>query len=106
MQDQWVPDVIEAIYRCGLRFPEDVALATIGDDVQVSVGGTGLTAAHCDWDGFADLALDALLDRMSGSLEPARRLLAGHMLVVHGLGEFGNLSRRDSGYALVTVRQP
>ena len=84
MQDEMVLPTAEAIYRLGLRIPDDVALATIGDDIQVSAGGVGLTAAHCEWDAFADLALGAMLVRLSGSAEAPRRLVADHKLVVRG----------------------
>lgn len=84
MQDEMVLPAAETIYRLGLRIPDDVALATIGDDIQVSAGGVGLTAAHCEWDAFADLALGAMLERLSGCAEPPRRLVAAHKLVVRG----------------------
>lgn len=105
MQDQWVPNIVDAVHRCGLRIPEDIALATIGDDVQVSVGGTGISAAHCDWDEFADLALDTLLDRMTGAQGPPRRLLASHKLERCEPNVSGEAVAAVHGAATVTVRK-
>ena len=84
MQDEFALPVVETISKVGLRIPEDVAIATIGDDVQISVGGIGLTAVHCEWDEFADLAYGAMLERISGSTVPPRRLVASHKVVVRG----------------------
>jgi DNA-binding LacI/PurR family transcriptional regulator len=104
LQDEFVLPVVEAILRNGFRIPEDVALATIGDDVQVSVGGLGVTAAHCEWDEFTDLALGAMLDRMSGYSGPSRRLVASHKLVVRGTCGSHMEGRHEAEGSLVSVR--
>ncbi len=104
LQDEFVLPVVEAVLRNGLRIPEDIALATIGDDVQVSVGGLGVTAAHCEWDEFTDLALGAMLDRMSGYAGPPRRIVASHKLVVRGTCGSHMEGRHEAEGSLVSVR--
>ena len=64
MQDQFVPGVVDTVLQCGLSVPNDVAIATIGDDLVVNVGGQGITTIHCDWEGFAVAAMDLFLMRM------------------------------------------
>jgi len=104
LQDEFVLPVVEALLRNGLRIPEDVALATIGDDIQVSVGGLGVTAAHCEWDEFSDQALGAMLDRMSGYSGPSRRIVASHKLVVRGTCGSNMEGRHEAEGSLVAVR--
>jgi LacI family transcriptional regulator len=98
MQDEFVPEVAEAVLRCGLRIPEDIALITIGDDIVMSVGDVGLTAMHCDWEELADLALDRMLARITQGPLPSERVLARHRLEVRGsCGEISSEARRRSG---------
>lgn len=104
LQDEFVVPTVEAIFRTGLRIPEDVALATIGDDVQVSIGGLGVTAAHCNWDEFTDLALGAMLERLSGYTGPSRRIVASHKLVVRGTCGSNMEGRHLAEDSLVAVR--
>lgn len=104
LQDEFVVPVVEAILGSGLRIPEDVALATIGDDVQVSVGGLGVTAAHCEWDEFTDLALGAMLERLSGYAGRPRRIVASHKLVVRGTCGSNMEGRHKADLALVAAR--
>jgi LacI family transcriptional regulator len=81
MQDEFVPGVVQTVLGCGLRIPDDIAIATIGDDVVVSVGGQDITAVHCDWDGFAGMALDLMLRRIKEPHGPRERLLGKHEVV-------------------------
>lgn len=80
MQDEFVPSAVDAVLQCGLSIPGDVEIATIGDDVVVSVGGQGITSVHCDWDAFAELALNLMLDRLRDPSGPKRRLVGPHSL--------------------------
>lgn len=85
MQDEFMPHVVEAALTAGLRLPEDLRLVTIGDDIDLSVGDYGLTAVALDWDRMAKTTLDLLLQRLAGSQEPTKRLLAPYRLIVRGL---------------------
>lgn len=84
LQDQFAPEVAESVLRAGLRVPEDMAIATIGDDIGVRIGGRDLTAAHCDWDDFARLAIDRMMARMRDPQGPPLRRVARHEIVVRG----------------------
>ena len=84
LQDQFLPEVAEAVLRKGLRVPEDIAIVTIGDDLGVRIGGRDLTAAHCDWDEFARLAIDRMMARMRDPQGPTLRLVARHEILVRG----------------------
>ncbi|MBS1709099.1 MAG: GntR family transcriptional regulator [Armatimonadetes bacterium] len=84
LQDQFVPEVAELVLGKGLRVPEDVAIVAIGDDVSVRIGGRELTAAHCDWDDFARLAIDRMMARLREPQGPPLRLLARHEILVRG----------------------
>jgi DNA-binding LacI/PurR family transcriptional regulator len=81
MQDEFVPGVVECILQCGLSISEDVRVATIGDDVVVSVGGQGITAVHCDWDAFALDAMKLMLKRMRDPMGKRERLIGKYELV-------------------------
>jgi DNA-binding LacI/PurR family transcriptional regulator len=80
MQDEFAIGAIETIRAAGLRVPHDVAVATIGDDVVLSVDGQPITAVHCDWNAFVDLAVEAMLHRIQNPRGQRIKCLAPHQL--------------------------
>jgi DNA-binding LacI/PurR family transcriptional regulator len=84
LQDEEVPAVIEAIYAAGLRFPQDVALATVGDDVDLDVDGIGLTAVAVDYSGMAEEAVRLLSRRIEDPTRSVRTRTIATQLVVRG----------------------
>lgn len=102
LQDQYVPDVAEVVFRKGLRVPEDLAIVAIGDDVALRVGGRGMTSAHCDWDDFARLAIDRLMARMRDPQGPPLRLIAKHEIIVRGTSVTSapSLDEEHDGYVV------
>ncbi len=87
LQDEFVPGVVECVLECNLSIPDDIAIATIGDDVVVSVGGQGITAVHCDWEGFAQEAMDLMLQRIREPDGSRICLIGKHELVPGGSAE-------------------
>ena len=53
LQDVFVPTVVECALRAGLSVPGDLRLATLGDDLDVTVDGVGMTAVAFDWEALA-----------------------------------------------------
>lgn len=84
-QDDYIPAVIEAIHSCRLGVPEDVALVSIGDDMDVTVGDKSLTAIAHDWESFAVLAIRALTQRLRNPQALCQTLYAAHTLNIRGL---------------------
>lgn len=84
-QDMFVPSAVEAALRSGLSIPHDLRVATIGDDIDLTVDGIGLTAIALDWDAFANQAMDLLRTRIANPSEPVRIRQAPHRLIVRGL---------------------
>jgi DNA-binding LacI/PurR family transcriptional regulator len=80
MQDEFLPGVVDTIFKCGLTIPDDVDVATIGDDLVVRVGNNEVTAVHCDWNGFAEQALSLLMERLQDPNGVKKRLISGHYL--------------------------
>lgn len=85
MQDEFVPQTVEAVLRCGLRIPEDIKIVTIGDEVDLTVNGVGLTTIAPDWDAMAHNAVELLLDRISDPIRSSKTVHAPHKLIVRGL---------------------
>lgn len=81
LQDEFVPATARAILDADFSIPEDVGLATIGDDVLVSIQGYRIRTAHSDWNHFAELAVATLLERMEKPNRPFQTRLAGHQLI-------------------------
>jgi DNA-binding LacI/PurR family transcriptional regulator len=85
LQDDFMPATVEAVFRTGLRIPEDIALVTIGDDIDLTVDGVGVTAIAPDWDAMADEAIRMLFKRIEDPALPQSTRYAPHRLVVRGL---------------------
>lgn len=85
LQDILMPDVVEAALRAGLSLPRDLKLATIGDDVELSIDGVGMTAVAFDWETLAHEAFELLAERLDDLHRPTQLRTIPHRLVVRGL---------------------
>jgi DNA-binding LacI/PurR family transcriptional regulator len=85
LQDIYVPVAVETMHRSDLSIPKDIKVATIGDDIELTVDNVGLTAVAFDWDAMAEQALQLLLDRIADPTQPTRVRLVPHHLIVRGL---------------------
>lgn len=64
LQDEETPTIVDAVERCGLRIPEDVALVAFRDDVVPTIGEVALTTVAVDWDAYADVCVARLIERL------------------------------------------
>lgn len=87
LQDQCVPTVASAVMQFGLRIPEDILIGTIGDDVQVTIGGRTPISTRCLWDDFADKAIALMLARLNGDTSKPQRVIAAHVLSDQNSGD-------------------
>ncbi len=85
MQDEFGPNVVECALRAGLSLPRDLRLATVGDDLDVTVDGVGLTAVAFDWEALAVQAFDLLNERLDDLHRSPQVRIVPHRLVVRGL---------------------
>ena len=85
LQDLFVPKVVECALRAGLSLPRDLRLSTIGDDVEVSVDGVGMTAVAFDWEALAVEAFRLLDGRFEDLHRSPQVRTVPHRLVVRGL---------------------
>lgn len=76
---------IQACLRVGLRIPEDMRIVALGDEVELSINGVGMTTVAYDWDAMAGLAVETLIDRIKNPIRPARISYAPHRLIIRGL---------------------
>ena len=83
--NEFVPEIVEAIQRVGLRIPQDVAIVSIEDDIDLMVEGVGLTSVALHWEDLAKNAVDLLISRIEGNKEPFKTIYCPHELVVRGL---------------------
>lgn len=85
MHDFCSPLIAETALRCGYRIPEDIALASIGDDFLVSVNGKGMTSVSFDWEALAQSASQLMLERLSDLQQPPITNTMSHKIIVRGL---------------------
>jgi LacI family transcriptional regulator len=85
LQDFCVPPVLECALRCGLSVPRDLKFVTLGDDVEVTIDGIGMTAVAFDWDALAEQAVQVLLERLADRQRPVQVRFAPHRLIVRGM---------------------
>lgn len=76
---------VQACMRASLRVPDDIKIVALGDEIDISIDGIGLTTVAYDWDAMANATVEALLDRIKNSIRPARVNFAPHRLIVRGL---------------------
>jgi DNA-binding LacI/PurR family transcriptional regulator len=80
LQDDFAVEALQTIQAAGLSIPDDVAVATIGDDLILSVDGKRITAVHCDWNDFSQHAIEVMLQRIKDPSGPKMTRLARHQL--------------------------
>ena len=85
LQDFCVPPVLECALRCGLSVPQDVKFVTLGDDVEVTIDGVGMTAVAFDWNALAEQAVQLLLERLANRQRPVQVRYAPDRLIVRGM---------------------
>lgn len=85
LQDFCMPTVIECALRAGLSLPHDLRLATIGDDIDVTVDGIGMTAVAFDWEALASEAVRLLDERLIDLHRAPQVRTVPHRLIVRGL---------------------
>lgn len=85
LQDICVPTAVECALDCGLSVPGDLKMATLGDDVHLTVDGVGVTAVAFDWDALAEEAVRLVLDRLESRSHPAQVRTIPHRLIVRGM---------------------
>lgn len=84
MQDMLVASVVETIFACGLRIPEDVAVVAYNDDFPLQIDDVSLTTVAVDWQSFAKAAVARLLRRLARPSEPYSQIVLPVSLVVRG----------------------
>ncbi|HEY0866310.1 MAG TPA: GntR family transcriptional regulator [Fimbriimonas sp.] len=84
MQDMFAPVVVEAIFACGLRVPEDVAVVAFSDDVPLQIDNVGLTTVAVDWRSFAQTSAERLLRRLERPHDAFTQSTLPVSLVVRG----------------------
>ncbi len=84
LQDEFAPKIISVCQEVGLSVPDQVGLATVGDDLEIQMGDVQLTAVAMDWESMAKRGLELLLERISEPLLPFRYATVPHSLVVRG----------------------
>lgn len=85
LQDLFAPSAIEAARMAGRRVPEDLAIMTIGDDIDLSVDGIGMSAVALDWSSMAASALELFFNRIENPRQAPEIRTARHGLIVRGL---------------------
>ncbi len=85
LQDFCMPAVVESALRAGLSLPRDLRLASIGDDLDLTVDGVGMTAVAFDWEALACEAFRLLDDRLADLHRSPQVRTVPHRLVVRGL---------------------
>lgn len=85
LNDICLPAAVNAASRCHLEVPRDVAFATVGDDVEVSVGDVRMTAVAFDWAALAKHAVTLLMERLEDLNRPPQTFTVPHTLRVRGL---------------------
>ena len=85
LQDFCMPAVVETALRAGLSIPGDLRLATIGDDLDLSVDGVGMTAVALDWEALAVEAFRLLDERLEDLHRSPQVRTVPHRLIVRGM---------------------
>lgn len=85
LQDMFVPSAVEAALRCGLSIPHDLRIVAIGDDIDLTVDGVGLTSIALDWEAFSGQAMKLLRERIANPAKPVSTVRVPHRLIVRGL---------------------
>ncbi len=84
LQDMFAPAVAHAVFRCGLRIPEDVALVAFGHGSSLLIDSVGLTQASVDTNLVAEAATERLVRRLASPTAPVEHVVLPVRLVVRG----------------------
>jgi len=84
LQDMFAHDVVDAVFQCGLRIPEDVAVIAFGTDTPLRIDDVGLSIVAIDSEAIAKALVDRLTSRMENPLRPPVALSLPVKLVVRG----------------------
>lgn len=103
LHDMSVPAIVEAVYRAGLRVPEDIAIVGFGNDLPFSLEGVGLTTVAMNWDLVARTLTDRVIYRLGHPSAPYRRTLVPTRLVIRGSCGAPQESWMSDGYEVSSV---
>lgn len=103
LHDMSVPAVVEAVYRVGLRVPEDIAVVGFGNDLPFSLEGVGLTTVAMNWQQVANALTERVLHRLDHPSAPFRRTLVPTRLIIRGSCGAPPESWMDDGYEVSSV---
>ncbi len=84
MQDMFAQQVIDTIYQCGLKIPEDIQLIAFGMDNPVFIGDIGLSLIAIDWDSIATTLCERMLARLANPFLPNVQITQPVKLIVRG----------------------
>lgn len=73
--DIFVPEICEAVFRCGLRIPEDVAVIAFGGGPRIHIDDFSLTTVDFGTEKFAETAFRQLLKRIADRQRPAESVI-------------------------------
>ncbi|MDT0266990.1 substrate-binding domain-containing protein [Streptomyces sp. DSM 44915] len=79
--DALAADALRFLTARGVRVPEEVALISFNDSVEARVSDPPLTSVALPFGELGALAVDTLLARLRGTAPPARRVVAGTLIV-------------------------
>ncbi len=86
LQDQFLPNAVQAALQLGLRVPGDIAFTTVGDDHEVIVGDVMNTGIRLDWDHMCREAIRVLEERWANPNGPVETIFVNTSFVDRGLG--------------------
>lgn len=84
LQDMCVPPVVEAIFKAGLKVPDDVAVVAFGGEFPIQIDAVGLTSMAIDWPLFVSECVRVLERRLRTPREPIAQVMVPVSLVVRG----------------------
>jgi DNA-binding LacI/PurR family transcriptional regulator len=64
LQDDQASAIVEAVDRCGLRVPQDVAIVAFRNDVVPTIGDVALTTVGVEWESYATACIERLVRRL------------------------------------------
>jgi LacI family transcriptional regulator len=85
LNDMCLPSAVAAAHRAGLDIPSQIRFAAVGDDVDISVGATRMTAVAFDWGALAENAVRLLMERIENLNRPPQTFVVPHRLKIRGL---------------------
>jgi DNA-binding LacI/PurR family transcriptional regulator len=86
LQDMFARDIVDAVFQCGLRIPEDVAVVAFGTDISLRIDDLGLSVVATDVEAIAEALVERLALRMETPLGPTVAVSTPVQLVPRGSG--------------------